>query len=106
MRRTLALLLVLAALSPAFAAHADDDGRGRRDHDDARRAYERGEALPLSQILQRAQIVAPGEVLEVEMDREHGRLVYEVEVLQRSGRVLEITMDARSGAVLSVEDDD
>lgn len=104
MRRLFALLLVLTALAPGFAAHADDDRRG--DHDDARRAFERGEAQPLSQILKRVQTVAPGEVLEVEMDRENGRLVYEIEVLQRSGRVLEITVDARSGAVLSVEDDD
>jgi len=105
MRRLLALLLTLAALSLAPAVRADDD-RGRSDHDDARRAYERGEAQPLSQILKRVQTVVPGEVLEVEMDREDGRLVYEIEVLQRSGRVLEVTVDARSGAVLSVEDDD
>ena len=105
MRKILASLLSLAVLSLASAVHADDD-RGRDDHDAARRAYQRGEILPLSQILQRVLKVTPGEVLEVELDDDDGRPIYEIEILERSGRVLEFEIDARSGAVLKVEGDD
>jgi uncharacterized membrane protein YkoI len=103
MRNKLALLLSLAALAVAPAAHAD---RGRDDHDAARQAYQRGEILPLSQILQRVLKVAPGEVLEVELEEDDGRMIYEIEILEGSGRVLEVEIDARSGAVLKVEGDD
>ena len=102
MRKLLALLLVLAALSPAHAALARDS----RDHDAARQAYQRGEILPLSQILQRALKVAPGEVLEVELEEDDGRMIYEIEILESSGRVLEVEIDARAGAVLKMEGDD
>jgi len=102
MRRFFALLLVLTALSPALPASA----RGDRDHDAARKAFERGEILPLSDILKRLQKTAPGEVLEVELEREDGRLIYEIEILERSGRVLEYEIDARTGDILKVEGDD
>lgn len=104
MRNQLALLLSLAALFMGPAAYADN--RGRDDHDAARQAYQRGEILPLSQILQRVHKVAPGEVLEVELEEDDGRMIYEIEVLESSGRVLEVEIDARSGAVLKVQGDD
>jgi uncharacterized membrane protein YkoI len=99
-------LLLLAALAAAFAP-ADADarrGRGRGgDHDEAREAYEHGEALSLAQILRLAQRQVPGEVLDVELEREHGRLVYEIEILTPSGRVRQLILDARTGALLQQE---
>ena len=104
MRISLALLLSLAALSMAPAAYSDN--RGRDDHDAAREAYQRGEILPLSQILQRVLKIAPGEVLEVELEEDDGRMIYEIEILEGSGRVIEVEIDARSGAVVKIEGDD
>lgn len=101
--------LVLFAALASLLAPADADarhGRGRDgDHDDAREAYEHGQALSLAQILPLALRAVPGEVLEVELEREHGRLVYEVEILAHNGRVRKVILDARAGAVLGVEDD-
>lgn len=106
-RRFLLLAAFTAAFVPAEALAHRGRGRGRGgDHDEAREAYEHGETRSLSEILRLALRAVPGEVLEVELEREHGRLVYQVEILARTGRVREVTLDARSGAVLGVEDGD
>lgn len=101
---SLAAALALVALSPMALA---ERGRGRHgDHDDALAAVESREALPLTQIIAIAQRAVPGEIIEVELDRHHGRLIYEVDVLTRTGRVRQVEIDARSGRVLEVEDED
>lgn len=102
-RRLLVLAVFAAALAPTAEARR---GRGRGgDHDEAREAYEIGEALPLSRILPLALRAVPGEILEVELEREHGRLLYEIEILARSGRVRKVILDARTGAFLGAEDE-
>jgi uncharacterized membrane protein YkoI len=99
----LALAVGLAFASPAFA-HSD---RGRSgDHDDALRAVEMRQALPLTRIMSIAQEAVPGEIVEIELDNEDDRLIYEVKILARNGRVREVEIDARTGAVLQVEDED
>jgi uncharacterized membrane protein YkoI len=99
-------LLLLAALAVALAPVDADARRGRGrggDHDEAREAYEHGEALSLAQILRLARREVPGEVLDVELEREHGRLVYEIEILTPAGRVRQLILDARTGALLQRE---
>lgn len=98
MRYLFVLLVFLAA--PALA---DDGLDGDRDHDRARAAVERGEALPLSVIAARARRDFGGRLLEVEMDREDGRLVYEIELMAQGGRVIELLYDARTGDLLKAE---
>lgn len=105
MSRILILAAAIAALSasPALA----DQGSGRSgDHDDARRAVELRQALPLARILEIAQGAVPGEIIEVELDHEHDRLIYEVDILTQTGRLRQVEIDAQSGAVLEVEDED
>lgn len=82
------------------AVHAD------QDHEVARRAVERGELLPLSKILQIAEAKYPGRVLEVDLERERGRFLYEIEVLLKDGRVIELTYDGQTGELLKTEIED
>lgn len=86
-------------------ADDDDDARHAREHDAIRAALQRGEVLPLARILAIAQQKVPGDVIEVELESKRAALVYEIKVLTESGRVREVKIDARSGTVLSVEDD-
>lgn len=105
-RRLLVMAAVAAWLAPPEADARRGRGRGRGgDHDEAREALEDGESLPLSRILPLALRAVPGEVLEVELEREHGRLVYEIEILAQSGRVRKVIFDARTGAIVGVEDE-
>lgn len=98
----LALSLLALATLPALPALADSNaGRERdHDHDRARAALLAGEVLPLGQILERVQRLHPGHMLEVELEREDGRWIYEIKLLQASGGLLELEVDARNGSVL------
>lgn len=99
-RRVLLFVALAACLAPAEALARR--GRGG-DHDEARDAVETGRALSLRRILPLALHAVPGEVLEVELEREHGRLVYEIDILAHDGRVRTVILDASTGAVLGVE---
>ena len=45
-------------------------------------------------------------MLEVELEDEHGRILYELEVLTSGGTVRELQFDARSGELLEDEEED
>lgn len=90
------VLLVLG--SPAGMA-GDDHG-----HERARQALEAGEVLPLRSILERVERDYPGQVVDVELEREHkdkqGRWVYEVKVLRTGGALVKLKVDARDGTII------
>lgn len=48
----------------------------------------------------------PGEVLDVELEDRDGKPKYEIRLLQRNGRILEIEIDARTGRFADVDEDD
>lgn len=104
--RTSVILAVLVMMCFSMAdssfVQADD-----LDQKAARRAVERGELRPLSEILAVIAAEFGGKVLEVELEREDsGELIYEIEILSSDGRVLELEYDGRTGKRLSLEEDD
>lgn len=101
--RRLAWHLGLALLVGMRAAHADQG-----DHERARAALEAGEVLPLKTILERLERVYPGQVLDVELERESKashedggrRWVYKLKVLRPGGALVKFKVDARDGTLL------
>jgi uncharacterized membrane protein YkoI len=94
-------VVALAALLAALPAPATDGRRAEpHDHERARAAVQAGAVLPLATLLQRLQRSHPGQVLEVELEQEHGRWIYELKLLQPGGRLLKLELDASTGAVL------
>ena len=87
---------LLLALLGATPGHAGND----RDHERARRAVEAGEVLPLQTILKRIEPEYPGQVMDVELDRDEGRWIYEIKVLRAGGSLVKLKVDARDGTVL------
>jgi uncharacterized membrane protein YkoI len=75
-----------------------------RDHDRARLAVERGEALPLVDILERIGSDLRGEVLSVSFERKRGRWMYEFKVVRPGGTLVEIYVDAASAEILKQEE--
>lgn len=96
-----AALLAVGAAVPAVAGVSIDDD----DHIAAREALRRGEILPLGRILAIVEGRVPGDVIDVELERHDGQWRYEVKVLTSTGRVREVKLNARNGAVLEIEDD-
>lgn len=74
-----------------------------KDHDQARAALEAGEIRPLTEILAKASAEVPGDVVEVELEREHGRWIYELKIIAPDGRLLEVEMDASDASLVEVE---
>ena len=93
------MLATLMILSPLHSAMADDD------YIEARRLLDAGEILPLEVILKDVRKQFPGNVLDIELEREGREIVYEVEVLGEDSVIREVYIDARTGKVLSSEED-
>ena len=103
MKREFTIMPVILALlvsGPAQIVQADDDYR------EAKRLRESGEIMPLEEILKKVRTTYPGRILEVELENEKGRVIYELEILGADSIVREIYIDAKSGELLSVEEDD
>lgn len=110
--------LALAGLAPAATEEWDGYGERRRrrrrhghghrhleDHEFARRALQEGRARPLADILTLAKDNLGGDVIGVELEEQAGAMVYELKVLRPSGELVELRVDALTGAVVKQDDD-
>lgn len=97
-RRNLLAGLALLCLTPAGTWAGDKD-----DHDRARAAVQAGEVLPLQMLLERLQRSHPGQVLELELEREEGRWIYEIKLLQPDGQLVKLEVDAATAQVLALK---
>lgn len=95
----LVLGAVLAAM-PVCVALA-----GKDDHVEARELLKRGEIVPLAQVLDVVRQRVPGDVIEVELERDDGLWQYKVKVLTPTGQVRKLYLDARNAAVKRIKDD-
>ncbi|MET0101500.1 MAG: PepSY domain-containing protein [Sedimenticola sp.] len=94
MRSAFSILTLISIIALSSAVLGDDD---YYDHMQVRRLVEEGKIKPLQEILLK---VGDGErvnILEVEMEREDGRYIYEIEMLGKDGRVWEMEIDAVTG---------
>ena len=98
--RTLRGLLCVAVMALVGVTSMASEG-----HDRARKALEAGEVLPLRTILERVERDFPGQVIDVELEREHngagGRWVYEIKLLRTGGALVKLKVDARDGSLLN-----
>lgn len=93
----LCFLILFGAFSPP--AQAGDTARARALARD-------GVILPLEDILDRARDIKPGRVIDIDLDRDDGRYIYEIEILDKQGRVWELEFNASTGELYKLELDD
>lgn len=99
LKRNILVAVLAALLLPATWAFADSDGEA--DHERARQLHDAGEIVAGQSVVVKALALHPqSRVLEIELEEKHGRLLYEVEVVNTQGNVRELYFDARSGELL------
>ncbi len=96
----MALIFATLGLTAPPASHAGEDPAT------VRKLRDSGEIRPLEEISARAKEAKPGDILETELDRSGGRYIYEIEILDKDGRVWELELDASTAELLKMEIDD
>ncbi|WP_104204979.1 PepSY domain-containing protein [Billgrantia saliphila] len=91
--------LLLSALLGLTAGHGLADEHWRDLHE----AVRSGRLVALPTILDWLEARYEGQVLEVELERDDGRAIYEVEMLGPQGQVVEFEFDAESGELIGME---
>ena len=59
--------------------------------------------VTIDQAIKTASEKVPGTVVEAELEKKHGKTVWEVEVLGADGKVTEVHIDASTGGVIDTE---
>ena len=93
--------LLWTGLTTADAERYGHDAE--QDQEAAERLTQQGDILPLEQILEQARQHRDGRILETELEREYGRYLYEIELLDETGRVYELKFDAATGELIEEE---
>jgi uncharacterized membrane protein YkoI len=77
----------------------------RQQNDAAQAKLAKQAKITLEQAREIALKRAPGTIEESELEREHGRLVYSFDIRNARGTITEVQVSARSGRVVSVEEE-
>jgi len=98
----LAIGVMLVLNGPAWS---DQKGKGKKD--EAKETVEMAATakVTIDQAIKTASEKVPGKVVEAELEKKHNTLVWEVEVVTAENKVMEIHIDAESGAVIGVEEE-
>lgn len=103
--------LALFLLIPALALAQEGGPLPRLETEDgldasfAREAVLRGEILPLDRILGVLRGLTGDQIIEIQLERDDGRLTYEFDLLAPDGHFYEVEIDARDGTILEIEDE-
>lgn len=73
------------------------------DHDLARQALEAGEILPLRTIIEQIERDYPGQIIEVELERDAEQWVYDIKLLREHGALVKLKLNASDGTLLGIK---
>jgi hypothetical protein len=88
---------VLALAGPAWSDSKEGKKKGKAD-------MAASVKVPIEQAIKAAADKTGGKAIEAELEREHGKIVWEIEVVTAEGKTVEVHVDADSGEVIDVED--
>ena len=94
--------MVLALNGPAWS---DQKGKGKKDESKETVEMAAMAKVTIDQAIKTTTEKIPGKVVEAELEKKHGMLVWEVEVVTAENKVMEVHIDAESGAVIDVEEE-
>lgn len=96
------LCVTAVLITPAWS---DDKGKGKID--EVKEAVEMAAAakVTIDQAIKTASEKVSGKVIEAELEQKHNKLVWEVEVVTADNKLMEVHIDAETGAVIDVEEE-
>lgn len=96
---TLAIVLAAGTLVAGGSAYADEkDQKGKAEM--AAKAK-----VTIDEAIKTASEKVSGEVIEAELERKHGKLIWEVEVVTAENEVMEVHIDAETGDFIDIEEE-
>lgn len=105
---SLCFLTVVRADFSAFSVGAEKawaDRKSGDDEDSVRDAVQNNRIMSLSKVKAIVALRFGNNIIDVEIDRKSGQWIYEFKLINNSGRLVEIEVDARTGTILKVEND-
>jgi len=99
--RLLAVGLFAAALTGVIGVASLP---ARADHNHVYELRQRGEIVSLAELIDQAQAIWPGQMVEAELDEQS--LVYEITIYGEDDRYHELYFDARDGRLITTHADD
>ena len=107
MKKILLAVFVCAAIVAADTVFTGSTGPARSDETDKQeQVYKHRKSkdiLPFRDVLQAVRPFIKGEIIETEFEIEHGLPVYEFKYIDRTGRVREMYVNARTGKIIKDE---
>ena len=89
-----------AAIAASLLASAGLVSADGLRQNEVRALRESGKILPMEDILKQVRQIQPGQVVEIELDRDKDAYVYEVKVIDQQDRIHKLELDAGNGEVL------
>lgn len=107
MKHLLGLMAVVVGVMLVLNAPAWSDQKGKGKKDEVKETIEMAEKakVTIDQAIKTASEKVAGKVVEAELEKKHNTLVWEVEVVTAENKVMEVHIDAESGAVIDVEEE-
>ena len=93
---------VLVLNGPAWS---DEKGKGKKDESKETIEMAATAKVTIDQAIKTALEMVPGKVVEAELEKKHDTLMWEVEVVTAENKVMEVHINAESGAVIDVEEE-
>ena len=94
--------MILALNGPVWS---DQKGKGKKDESRETVEMAAKAKVTIDEAIKTASEKVAGKVVEAELEKKHGTLVWEVEVVTAENKVMEVHIDAESGAVIDVEEE-
>lgn len=84
----------------------DDDEDDKLDSPEMQKELAKEAKISLEEARQIALARVPGTVIESELDKEKGKVVYEFEIKDKDNKTFDVLVDAKTGEIVGVEAED
>jgi uncharacterized membrane protein YkoI len=105
MRRFAIAAVTVIGSMLALSAPAWSDEKGKKDKEEAKVSELVKDAkVTIDQAIKTASEKVQGTVVEAELEKKHGKTVWEVEIVAADNKVTEVHIDAATGDVIDTEE--